>query len=215
MKSRATRAARFDDVDAALARRGARVHDRDAARQDRPQHAGGGARREHVGAAALGQRAVVADAELPRCAPVPSATTSAAESIGQPNPRLQPLQLVGWTRREVHGVADDAVAQEIADGGGGFESDQLLRLFGRRRDVRRRDDLRQLGERPVGRRLLFEHVEAGAADDAAFDGAAQRRLVDQLAARRVDERMPGLQRAKRSSLNRCLVSGVDGRCSVR
>ena len=48
-------------------------------------------------------------------------------------------------------------------------------------------DLRQLGERPVGRRLGLEHVEPGAGDDAAFDRAPQRGLVDQLAARGVDE----------------------------
>ena len=53
--------------------------------------------------------------------------------------------------------------------------------------MRRRDDLRQLGERPVLGRLLLEHVQAGALDDAAVDGAAERGLVDELAARRVDE----------------------------
>ena len=67
------RAARFDDVDAALAGGRAGVDDRHAARQDRPQHAGRRARRQHVDAAALDQRAVVADAESPRSAPCPSA----------------------------------------------------------------------------------------------------------------------------------------------
>ena len=74
-------------------------------------------------------------------------------------------------RREVHRVPHDAVAEEIADRGGRIEADQFLRLFGRGRDVRRRDDLRQLGERPVGRRLLLEDVQAGGGDDAAFDRA--------------------------------------------
>ena len=120
----------------------------------------------------------------------------AARRIGQPNPGLQPLQFVGMHRREVDGVADDAVAQEVADGGGRVEADQLLRFLGRRGDVRRRDDLRQLRERPVGRRFLLEHVEAGAGDDAALDGAAQRGFVDQLAARRVDDADARLARAR-------------------
>ena len=79
-----------------------------------------------------------------------------------------------------------AVAQEVADGRGGLDADQFLRFFGRRRDVRRGDHLRQLGERPIGRRLGFEHVEPGAARRALLDGAPQRGFVDQLAARRVD-----------------------------
>ena len=93
----------------------------------------------------------------------------------------------GMNRREVHRVADDAVAQEIAHRRRRFDADQFLRLFGRRGDVRRGDDLRQLGQRPIGRRLVFEDVEPRAADDARFDRAPQRGLVDQLAARRVDQ----------------------------
>ena len=46
--------------------------------------------------------------------------------------------------REVDRVPHDAVAQEVADGRGRIETDQFLRFFGRRRDVRRGDDLRQL-----------------------------------------------------------------------
>ena len=122
---------------------------------------------EDVGAAALGERAVVAHAERldPRRAHL--RRRSPPELIGQPDPRLQALQLVGLDRRKVHGVAHHAVAQEVAHRRGGVEADQFLRLLGRRRDVRRRDHLRQLRQRPVGRRLLLEHVEAGAGDDAA------------------------------------------------
>ena len=58
--------------------------------------------------------------------------------------------------------------------------------------MRRRDHLRQLRERPVLRRLLLEHVQAGAFDDAAVDGAAERRFVDQLASGGVDEPEPRL-----------------------
>ena len=48
-------------------------------------------------------------------------------------------------------------------------------------------DLWQLDERPVGRRLLREDVEASAAPPARFDRPAQRRFVDQLSTRRVDD----------------------------
>ena len=77
--------------------------------------------------------------------------------------------------------------QVVADGGGGLEADQLLRFGRRRRDVRRGDDLRQLGQAPVLRRLDLEHVERRAGDVARFDRVGERGLVDQLAARGVDD----------------------------
>ena len=95
-------------------------------------------------------------------------------------------------------------------------ADQFLRLLGRRRDVRRRDDLRQLGERPVGRRLLSRRRRAPAPATMPCS-IARRSAASSISSPRavLMMRMPGLQRANRSSLNRCLVSGVDGRCSVR
>ena len=93
--------------------------------------------------------------------------------------------------RKVHRVPNDAVAQEIANRRRRLGADQLLRFLGRRRDVRRGDDLRKLRERPVRRRLRFEHVQRGRAHDAACNRAAQRRFVDQLAARGVDEANAG------------------------
>ena len=95
-------------------------------------------------------------------------------------------------RREVHRIADHAFTEEIADGGRGVDADQLLCFFGRRRDMRRGDDLRQLGERPIARRLVFEHVKRRAGDDAALDRSAKRRFVDEIAARRVDDADSGL-----------------------
>ena len=140
-----SRASRLDDVDAARQRRGACVHDRDAARENRPQHAGRGARGEHFDAAALDESAAVADTDR-LDARRAHLRRDGAELIGQPNPRLEPLQLVGVDRRKVHRVPHDAVAQEVAHRGRGLDADQFLRLFGGRRDVRRGDDLRQLGE---------------------------------------------------------------------
>ena len=69
-------------------------------------------------------------------------------------------------RREVDGVADDAVAQEVAQRRRRFHADQLLALARRRGDVRRGDDLRQHLQPVIDGRLLLEHVERGAADVA-------------------------------------------------
>ena len=77
-----------------------------------------------------------------------------------------------------------------------FDADQLLGFDGRRGDVRRGHDLRQSGQRLIRRRLLLEHVEAGAGDVAGLDGIGERRFVDQLAARRVDDAHAGLAGGK-------------------
>ena len=62
--------------------------------------------------------------------------------------------------------------------------------------MRRRDHLRKLRERPVHRRLLLEHVQPCAFDDAAVDGAAKCRLVYQLASGGVHDPQPGLAAGK-------------------
>ena len=55
------------------------------------------------------------------------------------------------------------------------------------RDVRRDDDVAQREQRiGDGRRLLLEHVEAGAAEPAVTSASASADLVDQAAARGVD-----------------------------
>ena len=122
----------------------ARVDDRDAARQHRPQHAGGHGAGRARRRRRVDQRAVVADADRLDARRRPSATTSAPSRSASAIHGCSRWQFVGRNRREVDGVADDAVAQEVADGGGGLDADQFLRFFGRRGDVRRGDDLRQL-----------------------------------------------------------------------
>ena len=62
-----------------------------------------------------------------------------------------------------------------------------------RAHVRQQHDLagaRELDELRVDRRLVLEHVEAGAGDLARLDHAGQRVLVDHLAARGVDDDRP-------------------------
>ena len=51
--------------------------------------------------------------------------------------------------------------------------------------MRRRDDLRQRRQPFVSGWLGLEHVQAGAGDVSRLDRIRERRLVDQLAARRV------------------------------
>ena len=51
-------AARLDDFDTALAGRGGSVHDRDGARENRPQYPGRHARRQHPAAAIVSQCSV-------------------------------------------------------------------------------------------------------------------------------------------------------------
>ncbi len=86
--------------------------------------------------------------------------------------------------------------QKVADGRGRLQSDQLLRFFRGRGNVRRGDDLRQPDERAIRRRLDLEDVERRTGDGAAVDRPLQRRPVDQLAARGVDDADAGLAAAE-------------------
>ena len=66
--------------------------------------------------------------------------------------------------------------------------DLLLKERRLRRAVRRQQHVRGVAQRVVGRqRLDVEHVERGAADPSGGKGAGQRCLVDQAAARHVDQ----------------------------
>ena len=81
-------------------------------------------------------------------------------------------------------VADDAVAQEVAQRRHRLHADQFLPFARGRGDVRRRHDLRQHLQPVIDGRFLLKHVERRAADLARFDRVGQRALVDQVAARR-------------------------------
>ena len=129
---------------------------------------------------------------------VPICDDDRAELIGQPDPRLQPLQLVGMDRREVHGVPHHAVAQEIADGGRRLEADQFLRLFGRRRDVRRRDRPAAVG-RATNRPAAPFRTRRAPAPPTMPLSIARRSAASSISSPRavLMMRMPGLQRANR------------------
>ena len=142
-----------------VARGRARVHDRDAARQDRPQHAGRRARRQHVDAAAFGQRAVVADAERfdarrahlrrrARRADRPAGSTAAAAAVRRDESTGSSRRCARCRRAGNRGrsprcrVPTSSCASSVDAAMCGVAI-----------------DLRQLGERPIGRRLVFEDVE--------------------------------------------------------
>ena len=132
--------------------------------------------------------------------------------VGEPDPRLQPLQFVGVHRREVDRVPHDTVAQEVPDCRRRVEPDELLGFLGGRGDVRRGDDLRHFGKRPIRRRLLLEDIQRRRRDDAPARGAACSAASSISSPRAVlMMRTPGFIRAKRSAFRRWCVSVVDGR----
>ena len=88
--------------------------------------------------------------------------------------------------RDVHGVRDDAAVERRDDLLGDDHARPVLRLVGRGREMRRDDHRVELEQRPVVR-LRREHVEGGARELPRADRLDQRVLVDERAARRVDE----------------------------
>ena len=68
-------------------------------------------------------------------------------------------------------------------------------------------------ERLVGRRLDHEHVEARTGDMAPLDGIGERRLVDQLTARSVDDAHAGLAGGEPRRIEQ--VPGLGGRGNVQ
>ena len=77
---------------------------------------------------------------------------------------------------------------------GDHDACAILSLDGRAREVRREHDVRRIAQRRVGRqRLLGEHVERGAGEPARTQRCDERLLVDERAARGVDEQRAGPQ----------------------
>ncbi len=70
---------------------------------------------------------------------------------------------------------------------GDLQGDVLLRLGGRRAQMRRATTFGGAEQRVLGRRLDGEHVEGGAGEPALAQRLGDRRLVDQPAARAVDQ----------------------------
>ncbi len=112
--------------------------------------------------------------------------------------REDPAQLLGERDAGAHVLGDhaaldvDRVGHQLArqrepHRPGHRDAGLLLGLVGRGAQVRRRDDVLQLEQRAVGARLLGEHVEAGGRDPPLLERGVQRGLVDDPAARGVDQ----------------------------
>ena len=115
--------------------------------------------------------------------------------------------------RHVDGVRDEIALERGRDLLGDDHARPVLGLLGRRGEVRRDDDVVQLEQRSRVR-LAGEDVERGAGDLPGLERVEQRILVDELAARGVDDAdaRPWLRSsALRSTTAR--VSSVSGRCS--
>ena len=88
--------------------------------------------------------------------------------------------------RDVDRVRDEAAFERRRDLLRDDHARAILRLVGRGREMRRDDDVVELEQRP-GVRLLREDVERGARDLARLQRRHECGLVDQLAARGVDQ----------------------------
>ena len=108
-----------------------------------------------------------------------------AETLGERQARLDVLgdDAALDVHRVRHQLAGEGEPHRPGDGDTGL----LLRLVGGRAEVRGGDDLVELEERGVGAGLLGVHVEAGTGDPALLEGGVQRLLVDDPAARGVDD----------------------------
>ena len=95
----------------------------------------------------------------------------------------------------------------------GLDADLFLRLDRRRGDVRRGDDLRQLGEPPVGRRLGSNTSRPAPATWPRFDRVRKRGFVNQFAARRVHDSDTRLAPRQPGGVEK--VPGLRGRRQVQ
>ena len=109
-----------------------------------------------------------------------------AELRRQRDERAEHLQVGGVDHRDVHRVRDQAALERSDDLLGDDHPGPVLRLVGRGGEVRRDDDLVELEQR-AGVRLGGEDVERGAGELARADRLDERVLVDQRAARGVDQ----------------------------
>ena len=109
----------------------------------------------------------------------------APDPLGEREVRPHALRRLG--RGDVDGERHEVAAQREHD----LLRDRLprlvLRLGGRRAEVRRDDHVVEREQRRLGRRLLRERVDRGTAEAAVGDRGGQRVLVDDAAAARVDQ----------------------------
>ena len=117
------------------------------------------------------------------------------EPLGDRQERLEHAALVLGHERQVERVRDGQAAERGHDLLGDDDAGAILRLVRRARQMRREQQVGRVAQRRVGgQRLLREDVERRAGELARAQRLDERGLVDQRAARRVDE-----QRARRAA----------------
>ena len=135
----------------------------------------------------LGDVALIGDLHLDDAA-LGELAGERAELLGQLDERLQLRRLLRRDRREVHRVGDRAAQQVVRHLLGDLQGDILLRLGGGGAEMRRADHVRvaeqRVLRRPAPRRTRRSAAPATCPD---FERIAQRLLVDQPAARAIDD----------------------------
>ena len=108
----------------------------------------------------------------------------AAEPLGEREERPDRLVCLGGVdvHRPRHEVTGERQLHHVRDRVAGL----VLRLARRRPEVGRDDDLLELEQRRLGRRLLLEHVERGSGDDTIANALSELRLDNDPAAGDVD-----------------------------
>jgi len=101
--------------------------------------------------------------------------------------RPQPRRFLGRDRGKVDGIRDRAAQQIVRHLLGDLQGDVFLRLGSGGSEMRRTHHVGMAEQRIAGRRLLGEHVEGGAGDLAGIERDAQGVLIDQAAARAIDD----------------------------
>ena len=174
-------ALRVDHFHLALARQDERVHEPDR----NVQHGRQGSldrRHRHWPRVELGRLSFVSDLDLPNGSGG-DLSEERAETLGEREVRGNRRKLPDGDRGDVHGIAQLAGQEVIADLRRDLDSDPRLRLPRRGPEVRRRNDALVQHERGRAGRLLGEHIERRARHVAPLERLEKRSL----AARRVDD----------------------------
>ena len=114
-------------------------------------------------------------------------SSARAELRRQAEVRPQPLHHLAGHGRHVHRVADGSGGQVFDHRLADDQGHVLLRVLRAPAQVRGGDEVRQGQQGIRARRLLLENVSGRSGQPARLQRGAQRRLIHDAAARRVDE----------------------------
>ena len=169
------RAARLDDLDAALARDSRALTKLTDAGLEQTVRAGPCSTATVTGCTSRAATSPAYSTVTSCRRPLEQLRLQAAEALAEVRYGPQHLELLGAQRRHVHGVASDVVTPGNATICSAIATETRdLRLRGRGAEMRRADHLVELEQRMIGRRrLLLEDVERGAGKASAR--AARRR----------------------------------------